>query len=47
VLPIQRCSRRIVPQLEGAGYDVSYREFEGGHTIPAEIARAAHDWFVR
>jgi phospholipase/carboxylesterase len=47
VLPIQRCSRRIVPQLEGAGYDVLYREFDGGHTIPAEIASEAHEWFVK
>jgi phospholipase/carboxylesterase len=29
VLPIDRCSRRIVPQLERAGYDVLYREFDG------------------
>ncbi len=47
VLPIQRCSRRIVPQLKGAGYDVWYREFDGGHTIPTEIARGAHEWFVK
>jgi phospholipase/carboxylesterase len=47
VLPIQRCSRRIVPQLKGAGYDVLYREFDGGHTIPTEIAREAHEWFVK
>ncbi|HEY1404673.1 MAG TPA: alpha/beta hydrolase-fold protein [Pyrinomonadaceae bacterium] len=47
VLPIQRCSRRIVPQVKGAGYDVLYREFDGPHTIPTEIARAAHEWFVK
>jgi phospholipase/carboxylesterase len=47
VLPIERCSRRIVPQVKAAGYDVSYREFDGPHTIPAEIARAAHDWFLK
>ena len=28
-LPIERCSRRIVPQLERAGYEVRYREFDG------------------
>src|ERR671916_516664 len=33
VLPIDRCSRRIVPQLRRAGYDVLYHEFEGPHTI--------------
>jgi acetyl esterase/lipase len=34
VLPIERCSRRIVPQLEREGYEVSYREFNGPHTVP-------------
>lgn len=47
VLPIERCSRRIVPQVRGAGYDVLYREFDGAHSIPQDIARAAHDWFVK
>lgn len=46
VLPINPCSRRLVPQLRQAGYDVEYREFDGGHTIPAEIAKAGVDWFL-
>lgn len=46
VLPIDRCSRRIVPQVRRAGYDVQYREFDGGHTIPPEIARQALSWFL-
>lgn len=46
VLPIDRCSRRIVPQLQQAGYDVEYREFDGPHTIPSAIARASLDWFI-
>jgi phospholipase/carboxylesterase len=46
VLPIDRCSRRIVPQLQQSGYDVHYREFDGPHTVPLEIAREAVDWFV-
>lgn len=41
VLPIDRCSRRIVPQLRDEGYQVDYREFPGGHTVPAELASAA------
>ena len=45
-LPIDRCSRRIVPQLERAGYQVHYREFEGGHVVPPEIGREAADWFA-
>jgi len=45
VLPIERCSRRIVPQLDRAGYRVRYREFDGPHTVPASIAREALRWF--
>jgi phospholipase/carboxylesterase len=45
-LPIDRCSRVIVPQLERAGYEVRYREFVGGHVVPPEIAREAAGWFV-
>jgi predicted esterase len=46
VLPIDRCSRRIVPQLQRADYDVLYREFDGFHTVPKAIAREAWDWFI-
>ena len=45
-LPIDRCSRVIVPQLERAGYEVRYREFVGGHVVPPEIAHEAAGWFV-
>lgn len=41
VLPIERCSRRLVPKLKAAGYDVDYREFEGPHTVPPEMSAAA------
>jgi phospholipase/carboxylesterase len=46
VLPIERCSRRIVPQLDREGYEVSYREFDGPHTVPSSVAREALDWFT-
>ena len=46
VLPIANCSRRIVPALERAGYDVLYHEFEGPHTVPPEIAREAVERFL-
>ncbi|MBW3614604.1 MAG: hypothetical protein KY439_04740 [Actinobacteria bacterium] len=45
VLPIDRCSRRIVPALRDRGYDVRYREFAGGHDIPAAISEEAFAWF--
>lgn len=44
VLPIDVCSRRLVPRLHGLGYDVAYREFPGGHEVPGEIRDAAADW---
>lgn len=46
VLPIDLCSRRIVPQVRKAGYDVTYREFDGPHTVPPDIAREALGWFL-
>ncbi|HET7434858.1 MAG TPA: hypothetical protein VFN10_09135 [Thermoanaerobaculia bacterium] len=33
-------------RLEREHYDVTYREFEGPHTVPPEIAREAIDWFT-
>jgi phospholipase/carboxylesterase len=45
VLPIDRCSRRIVPQLQRAGYEVRYLEFRGGHPVSGNVARKAVDWF--
>jgi phospholipase/carboxylesterase len=41
VLPIIQTSRQLVPLLREAGYEVDYREFGGGHTIPSAMARAA------
>jgi phospholipase/carboxylesterase len=46
VLPIEQCSRRLVPRLERAGYDVTYREFDGPHAVPAEIVREAVNWYL-
>jgi predicted esterase len=47
VLPIDRCSRRIVPELEREGYDVTYQEFTGGHAIPDEGKTSAMRWLRR
>jgi predicted esterase len=46
VLPIDVCSRRLVPRLRAGGYDVDYVEFPGGHTIPERIAASALDAFA-
>lgn len=44
ILPIDRCSRRIVRGLRDDGYDVTFHEFDGGHEIPGDIARAGVRW---
>jgi phospholipase/carboxylesterase len=44
ILPIDRCSRRIVAGLRRRGYDVTYREFTGGHHVPGEIAIEGLRW---
>ena len=41
VLPIDPCSRRLVPRLRAAGYEVRYREFPGGHFVPPDLASEA------
>jgi poly(3-hydroxybutyrate) depolymerase len=44
VLPIDRCSRRIVAALEESDYRVTYHEFEGGHTVPEAVQSRAVEW---
>jgi predicted esterase len=46
VLPIDPCSRRIVPQLQRQGLPVQYREFGGAHEIPSGISESAIRWFT-
>jgi phospholipase/carboxylesterase len=41
VLPIARCSRRLVPVLRADGYDVRYEEFDGGHVVPPSMVSLA------
>jgi hypothetical protein len=40
VLRIDYCSRRLVPRLQAQGYGVTYREFDGPHTV-RELHNAA------
>ncbi len=47
VLPIDACSRRLAPKLRDAGYDLDYREFDGGHEVPPEMVTAAVARFLR
>ena len=44
ILPIERTSRTIVSRLRTRGYSVTFREFVGGHEIPADIAHDGMRW---
>ena len=44
ILPFDATSQRIAPALKKAGYVVTLKQFNGGHTIPADLARAAFQW---
>ncbi|MEP7346681.1 MAG: phospholipase [Gemmatimonadaceae bacterium] len=46
ILPIAQTSARIVPELRSRGYTVEYREFNGGHGVPPDIAKASMDWML-
>ena len=46
ILPIDRCSRRMVPLLRQRGYDVTFREFDGGHEMPPAIASEGMTWLA-
>ena len=46
ILPIDQSSRVIVPRLRARGYDVTLREFDGGHEVPAAIARESMAWLA-
>jgi predicted esterase len=46
VLPIDACSRRLVPRLKALGYPVRYDEFDGGHEVPEPVAERALTWLL-
>jgi phospholipase/carboxylesterase len=46
VMPIDDTSRRFVPRLKALDYDVTYREFDGRHTLTPEVRREAMQWFL-
>lgn len=46
ILPIDRTSRIFVPGLRRSDYRVIFRQFDGPHTIPPEVAREAMQWWL-
>lgn len=47
ILPVVRCSHRIVARLKRDGYSVTLREFPGGHLVPPEVSAEAAAWFLQ
>ena len=45
VMPIESTGRNVVRRMKALGYDVTYREFDGGHAVPDPISREAFEWF--
>jgi phospholipase/carboxylesterase len=46
ILPIDNCGRRLFTRLTSAGYQVDFREFNGPHRVPPDIAQAALAWMT-
>lgn len=46
ILPIDACSRVIVPRLRSTGYDVTFREFDGRHEMPPDLVSEALRWMT-
>ena len=46
ILPIDRCGRRLAAGLIARGYEVNFREFEGDHEIPNDVAREGLKWIT-
>jgi phospholipase/carboxylesterase len=46
ILPIDRASRRIVPDLRAQGYAVEYHEFPGPHMMKPALLRVAAAWLA-
>jgi predicted esterase len=46
VLPIDRCSRKLVRRLSSENYEVHYEEFGGGHVVPPWAVTDAFAWWL-
>ena len=46
VLPVERCGRRVARELRGAGFAVTYEEFDGGHVVRPDLVTRALDWWL-
>jgi len=44
ILPIDQCGRRIARDLKANAYEVTLKEFDGGHEIPADVLGEGFRW---
>jgi len=47
ILPIDSCGRRVAGELKARGYTVTFREFDGDHEIPPEVAHEGLQWVAQ
>lgn len=45
-MPVELTGREYAETLKAEGYDVTYREYDGGHATPPAISREAFEWLV-
>ena len=46
ILPFGDKETDLVPGLKGAGMSLTFRPFDGDHTVPPEVMREAFDFFL-
>jgi len=46
ILPFEQTSEIIISTLTKWGYEVRFRQFEGGHTMSSKVIAEAFDWFL-
>jgi phospholipase/carboxylesterase len=46
ILPYEMCTATFVPPMREAGYEVELDLFDGGHTVPPEVADAGVAWWL-
>lgn len=47
ILPFDRCGLAIARSLKTGGYNVTFREFDGDHELPPDVAREAVRWVTQ
>jgi phospholipase/carboxylesterase len=45
ILAFDESGKRVATTLERGGYDVTFRPFDGGHTVKPEVVRQAMAWW--